>query len=67
MNEKDFNSGFWYAVQQIAVHRDDIETAVWLIQESGFPREEMEESQKESGYEDERMKDVLDKAYSEGK
>lgn len=59
-----FTAGFWYAVQQHYIYGNQQE-AEFLIQESGISEAELRQSQKESGYENEQMTQLLDKFFNQ--
>ena len=65
---KGFVDGFWYAVQQVAIYQvGGEESAHFLIHESGLSEDELRQSQKENGHENERMNKLLDEHFGNNK
>lgn len=61
--EKGFVDGFFYAVQQLVIHRNETILAEDLILESGITEEEFLKANEECGYEKDRMEEFITEVF----
>ena len=54
-DDKSFVDGMMYAVQLLAIEREETDLAAWIIQESNIPIDECIESVERSGHQEVEM------------